>query len=457
MPRILIIDDEKKMVNLLDAILTDEGYEVECCYSGTDGIKSINENEYDIVLTDLKMKPVDGLEVLEKAKKSNPETVVIMMTAFASAETAVQAMKNGAYDYLIKPFKTEELLLILERVLETQSLKEENEELKKRLGEPVEFPNIIGESRAIKEVFHLINKVAGSNTTVLLRGESGTGKELAAQAIHAASPRSKGPLITVNCGALPETLLESELFGHEKGSFTGAIKQKKGRFELANGGTIFLDEIGDISPAVQVKLLRVLQEREFERVGGMETLKTDARIIAATNRDLETMRGKHEFRDDLYFRLSVFPIYLPNLKTRVEDIELLVKFFLRKHNADELKISEEVWEAFENYEWPGNIRELENVIERAVIIKHGDGISIDDLPPNLQASLPGRMDSHEEHTSKYFVIPDEGIDFEELERDMIIQALKNSDGSKTKAAQLLGYTRRKLYSRMEILGIKSEE
>lgn len=450
MPELLIVDDEKKMVALLQAILEEEGYRVRGADSGGRAIAILKEHPVDIVVTDLRMAPIDGMEVLKAAKRFQPECEVLMMTAYASAETAVEAIKAGAYDYLIKPFKTDELLLLLSKISSQRSLARENLQLKQALGERYRFENIIGRSKAMQDVLAQAMQVAPAATTVLLRGESGTGKELIARAIHQSSPRRDGAMVRVNSGALPDTLLESELFGHEKGSFTGAHTTHQGKFEMAAGGTLFLDEIGDISPAMQVKLLRVLQEKEFDRVGGKTTIRADARVIAATNRNLEELIEERKFREDLYYRLSVFPIFIPPLRARREDVVPLVEFFFKKYGRPGAVLAPDVADLFLAYNWPGNIRELENVIERASIVMGSAELTMTDLPPQLAGQS--------KHLSSPIdmIFPPEGIDFDDLQRSVIQKALDRAGGNKTRAARLLGMTRRKLYSRMESLGLKTE-
>jgi len=438
--RILVIDDERRMCNVLQAALEEEGYEVEVAFNGDQGVKKFQQEGFDLVIVDLKMPGKDGIAVLEDVKRLSPSTEVILMTAYATAQTAVEAMKKGAYDYLIKPLEMEELKLKIKHIFEKKSLEKENIELRAQLKRKYSFENIIGNSGPMQEVFRLVEKVAPSDTTVLLMGESGTGKELIAQAIHHNSPRAKEPFIAVNCAALPESLLESELFGHEKGAFTGADKRKLGRFELAGEGTIFLDEIAEIPPSVQVKLLRVLQAKELVRVGGTQTIKVKARIIVATNRDLEKAMREGSFREDLYYRISVFPIYLPPLRERKEDIPALVEHFLKKYGGPESRIDGRALDRLMKYSWPGNVRELENVIERALILCGGGVITEKELPSHLLHYIPSEPD-----------IPEEVLPLEEVERRLIYKALEKAKGNKSRAAKLLGITRRKLYSMLERL------
>ncbi len=441
---VLIIDNEKRMCGVLKAALELDNHHVELAYDGDSGIEKFNKGEFDIVITDLKMPGKDGLEVLDAVKKISPETEVILMTAYATAQTAVEAMRKGAYDYLIKPFEMVEMKLKVKQILEKKQLARENIDLKDKLKDKYTLDNIIGQSEAMVKVYQMVEKVAPRDATVLIRGESGTGKELIAQAIHQQSQRANGPFIAVNCAALPETLLESELFGHEKGAFTGAEKQKRGRFELAVGGTIFLDEIGDISPTTQVKLLRVLQSREIMRLGSEVTIQVDVRTIAATNRILEQLMKEGLFREDLYYRLNVFPIYLPTLRQRKEDIPDLIIHFLKKNGQSEDKIDSQTMRALMNYHWPGNIRELENIIERMIILSGDEVITSDLLPPQFKGvNLSADSLSIE--------IPDEGLSIDEVEKELINKALKKAGGNKSKAATLLGITRRKFYSMAERL------
>ncbi|MDZ7261567.1 MAG: sigma-54 dependent transcriptional regulator [candidate division KSB1 bacterium] len=439
---LLIIDDERRMCQVLKAALESEGYSVELAFSGEQGLKEFKVKDFDLVITDLKMPDKDGLAVLEEVKKISPATEVILMTAYATAQTAVEAMKKGAYDYLIKPFEMDELKLKVRHIMEKKRLAQENIALRKELKDRYSLKNMVGQSGAMQEVYKMVEKVASSDATVLIRGESGTGKELVAQAIHYLSPRADKPFVAVNCGALPESLLESELFGHEKGAFTGAEKRKLGRFELADEGTIFLDEIGDITPATQIKLLRVLQAKEIVRLGGTETIPIRARTIAATNRNLEEALKKGNFREDLYYRINVFPIYIPPLRQRKEDIPDLVAHFLQKYGSTTTRIDSQALKLLINYDWPGNVRELENVIERSLIMASGNTITVDDLPLQIKQGTS---------TAMTLEIPEEGLSLQEVEKSLIHQALAKAKGNKSKAAQLLGITRRKLYSMMERL------
>ena len=454
MTTILIIDDEKNMRWALEKALRPAGYHTLSAADGSEGLKLAAAENPDLVLLDLRMPGMDGLEVLGKLKEFNPRLPVIMITAHGTMETAIEAMKAGAYDYISKPFDIEEMKLTIAKALEVQALAKEVAHLRSELERKYRFENIIGKSTRMQAVFDLIERVADTPASVIIYGESGTGKELVARAIHYRSSRKNKPYIQVNCAALPETLLESELFGHEKGAFTGAISRKPGRFELADGGTLFLDEIGDISPAVQVKLLRVLQEKSFERVGGVETIKVDIRIIAATNRDLAEAIKEGTFREDLYYRLNVVPIKLPPLRERGEDLPLLIDHFLKRYDpAGRLKgLAPEAAKRMMEYWWPGNVRELENAIERASIIARGDRIGLDDLPQEIVRGegAPARQ-------AAAFQLPEQGISLEDVERDLIRQALERSGGNQTRAAKLLGISRHTLIYRMEKHGLKGTD
>jgi len=395
METILIVDDEKNYLLVLQALLEDAGYEVITCDNASEALEVITSHDLDLVITDMRMPGVDGMEFLVQLRGLQPEIPVIMMTAYATVEKAVEAMKRGAFDYITKPFKNEELILTIRKALEMHRLKQQNRLLSQELQERFKFGNIVGKSKVMRQVYEIIEKVAQTRASVLITGESGTGKELIARAIHFNSPRSDKPFVSVNCSALPETLLESELFGHERGAFTGAVTRRKGRFELAHNGTLFLDEVGDMSPALQVKLLRVLQEMRFERVGGTATLQVDARLVAASNRDLKREVELGRFREDLYYRLKVVHINIPPLRERRDDIPLLVHHFLRKvAKANGLPVKNV-------YEWLGNVRELENVIERAVILCDGNEIRPQDLAEELlQKRLPGITDIPSEEALK---------------------------------------------------------
>ncbi len=448
--RILIADDEERNREFLKELLEIEGFEVETANDGKDALEILEEMDFDLVLTDLKMPKADGLAVLEALQRINPQAVAIVFTGYGSIDTAVKAMKLGAYDYITKPLKIEEIMIVVQRALEHRKLTLENAMLRRQLKRKYKFDNIVGDSEKMQEVFRLVEKIANTDSTVLVYGESGTGKELIARAIHFNSDRRERPLIPVNCGAIPEELLESELFGHEQGAFTGATRTRIGRFELGNGGTIFLDEIGDMSPALQVKVLRVLQEHEFERVGGMKTIKVDIRVIAATNKDLEKHVAEGRFREDLFYRLNVIPITLPPMKERRSDIPLLVNHFIQMYNAKNKHritgVSPEAMELLMNYDWPGNVRELENMIERIVILKGEEMIDPSDLSEKVLASTPRSL-----HPS--IKIPEGGISFNtaitEFERELILQALNRTNWVKNKAAKLLNLNRTTLVEKMK--------
>ncbi len=394
METILIVDDEKNYLLVLEALLVDAGYEIITCDSASQALEVTSSHDLDLVITDMRMPGVDGMEFLAQLQGRQPELPVIMMTAYATVEKAVEAMKRGAFDYITKPFKNEELILTIRKAIEMHRLKQENRLLSQELQGRFKFDNIVGKSKVMRQVYAIIEKVAQTRASVLVTGESGTGKELIARAIHFNSTRRDKPFISVNCSALPETLLETELFGHERGAFTGAITRRKGRFELAHNGTLFLDEVGDMSAALQVKLLRVLQEMKFERVGGTTTLQVDARLVAASNRNLRREVEIGRFRQDLYYRLKVVHIKVPPLRDRRDDIPLLVHHFLKKvaqaNGLPAKGVSHEALKYLYQYDWIGNVRELENVIERAVILCDGDEIRPQDLPEELfQKRLPG--------------------------------------------------------------------
>jgi len=444
---ILIVDDEAKMRTLLQALLEEEGHRCRTCSGGEEAIRAMEDSPPDVAVTDLKMEPVGGMEVLTAARAKVPPVEVVVMTAYASVETALEATRAGAYDFLCKPFKTPELLHVLDRIAEKQRMRWEIEDLRGSLSSKM----VLGESPAMRQVFRLVDQVAERDATVLLRGESGTGKERIARLIHDRSKRREMPMIGVHCGALTETLLESELFGHEKGSFTGAHQRRAGRFEMADGGTLFLDEIGDISLSVQVKLLRVIQERRFERVGGTETLSVDVRIIAATHRNLEEMMKEGTFREDLFYRLSVFPIEIPPLRNRVEDIPILAKFFLAKYGYAKVILGHKAEQALCRYHWRGNVRELENLMERATILSPEGEIGLEHLPPGLAHGISGTT------VGSDFQLPPNGVVMDELEKSLVLQALERSKGNKSSAAELLGLTRRQLYTRLEKYGLVQGE
>ena len=453
--RILIAEDEKPQRELLEGFLKKEGFEVEAVSNGREALVKLKDQMFDIAVLDYKMPDLDGFHTLKEIRRLYPDLPVVMMTAYGTVETAVASMKEGALDYLTKPIDLEELLLKFQKVLERSTLIQENRALKEKLQEQLPFHHIVYGSPEMEEVMGLVARVAQSQATVLIRGESGTGKELIANAIHYASPRSSKPIVKVNCSAIPETLLESELFGHEKGAFTGAIQRRVGRFEEADGGTIFLDEIGDLSPAIQVKLLRILQEKEFQRVGSNLTLKVDVRVITATHRNLEEAIKKDLFREDLYYRLNVISIQLPPLKERRGDIPLLIDYFLKKYSKANQKtvsdISKEARGLLLRYPYPGNIRELENLIERAVVLCRGEVITTQDLPFHLKEE---KSEGSLQSLAKEKRLPEI---LEEVERDRIIKALHQHRGVQTKAAESLGLSERMLRYKMKKYGIRFNE
>ncbi len=448
---ILVVDDEPPQLELIGGFLKKQGFEVTLAESGEKALQIFRRESFDLVLTDQRMPNLSGLDLLKAVRAVNPETPVIVVTAYGSIETAVSAIKAGATDYLTKPLNLDELLHRIEKVREHHRLVLENRDLREELGERHRIEGIIGESGRMLEVFSLVRRVAPSEATVLIRGESGTGKELIAKAIHFASPRASGPLVKVNCAALPETLLESELFGHEKGAFTGALVTRKGRFEVASGGTIFLDEIGDLPTHLQAKLLRVLQEREFERVGSSKPISIDVRILAATHRDLERLLKAGQFRDDLYYRLNVVTIVLPPLRERRQDLPLfmdhLLRVFAEKNGKKIRGFTSEAREALLRYDYPGNVRELENIIERASVITRSDVIGRADLPISIQEPEVEVINSE----------TDLPVVVERLERRMIREALARSGGVQTRAAEQLGITERALRYKLKKYGFQGED
>ena len=447
---ILIVDDDKSICMLIKSILSvEKNYEVTTTSSGEACLKYIREQMPDLVLLDIQMPGIDGIETLKRIKEYDSRIPVVMMSAHGTIEKAVKSMKLGAYDFISKPLERDRLLITAKNALIASSLKKEVDELKTELKQKYTFSNIIGQSGVMQEIFKSVEKVVNSNVTVLIQGESGTGKELIARAIHFhSSVRSGKPFVAVNCTALPESLLESELFGHEKGSFTGAVGRRIGKFEQANNGTIFLDEVGLMSFATQAKLLRVLQEREFERVGGAELLKVDVRVISATNRDLEDAMKKGEFREDLYYRLSVFPIKLPALRERREDIPLLAAHFLKKYSDQENKkvegINPDSLELLMAYNWPGNVRELENAIERAVVLTNDDEITAKELPQAVRSIGEKKIYESDNTLSSWI---------EKLEEDALRQALLENEGNISKTAKKLGIGRATIYRKAKKYGL----
>ena len=448
---LLIVDDEQGQREILSGYLKKKGYTVYTASSGTEGIQSVKNYPIDIIISDFKMPDKTGIEVLEAVKSINPEISFVMVTAFGTIENAVKAMRLGAYDYLAKPIDLDELDILLERIIEHKNLKSENQYLKQQLEERFKISSIISQSPRMEEAVNLAARVAESKATVLITGENGTGKEVLAKAIHFISPRKNNPFIAVNIPALSENLMESEIFGHERGAFTGADKMKKGRFELANKGTIFLDEIGDVPLPMQVKLLRVLQEQQIERVGGTETIPIDVRIIAATNQDLEKKIKEGTFREDLFYRLNIVAIKIPPLRERKEDILPLIEFFLLKYANENKKetftISKEAVDQLMKYSYPGNVRELENSIERAVVLARGNTLTQNDLPMSIKGFIREEVSELTEGNLVEKV--------EALERKLILNALTKSNGNQTQAGKLLGLTERNLRYKLQKYGIRN--
>ncbi len=448
-PKILVVDDEESHRIMLKAVLGAEGYAVAEAADGTEAVEAVGKGAFDVILLDIRMTNMDGIEALGEIRKISPQVPVLIMTAYASVKTAVEALKAGAFDYLTKPLDIEELKILIEKAMDHYHLRAENLVLKERLGDRFDFSRIIATSPKMKTLLETLAMVAPSDATVLIMGESGTGKEVVANAIHHNSPRAGEPFIKVACAALPETLLESELFGHEKGAFTGAVTRREGRFQLAHRGTIFLDEVGEMSPAIQTKLLRVLQEKEFEPLGSTRTIKVDIRVIAATNRDLEKDVKEGRFREDLYYRLNVVPLTLPPLRERREDVPLLADHFLtlyREKNRKPVRgISGKALDLLIRYDWPGNIRELENCIERAVILSRDEVFVPADLPPQIRMLSP-------EEGKDAFAIP-AGMSLEEMERAMIVKTLDETGGNRTRASEILGINRRTLQNKLKQYGL----
>ena len=450
--RILIVDDEESIREFLEIMLKKEGYEVSTAEDGLKAQELLKKKTFDMIISDLQMPHVTGIELLKHVKESYPDTVFMLITAFGTTETAVEAMKMGAYDYLTKPFKIDEVRLNVNNALKHQNLEVENRSLKKELTKEYSFQNLVGNSTEMHRIFDLVKRVSQSPTNILITGESGTGKEMVAKAIHYNGLLKDKPFITVNCGAIPESLMESEMFGHKKGSFTGAISDKSGLFEVADGGTLFLDEVGELPMTIQVKLLRAIQERVIRRVGATDDIKVDVRIVAATNRNLEEMVAKGTFRQDLYFRLNVINIKAPALRERRDDIPSLAKHFLAKYNERLHKniagISEEAMELLKKYDYPGNVRELENIIERTVALEGGATILPESLPPFVNTPQGRKMASSHE-----IEIGPEGIDLDkimgQIEKELLVKGIHAANGIKKKAAKLLHISFRSMRYRVE--------
>jgi DNA-binding NtrC family response regulator len=442
--KILVVDDEQSMCDFMEILLTKEGYSVETAGSGAEAVKMTQGGNFDLVIADMMMPQMTGLELLREVKGIRPEQDFIVMTAFASVDTAIEAMREGALDYVTKPFKIDEIKLVIEKSVSRKKLKKENENLKRQLKGYFSFDNFIGQSAAIIELKRLAQRVSGTDSTVLIRGESGTGKDLIAKAIHSASGRANGPFITINCAALPETLLESELFGYKKGSFTGAIKDKDGLFKVADGGTFFLDEVGNTSPAIQMKLLRVLEDKIITPVGETKPMEVDVRLIAATNAELDDDVKAGKFRSDLFYRLNVIPIHIPALRERVEDIPLLVNHFIAKYcernNTPFRTLNPDAAKALAKYRWPGNVRELENCIERAILLSRKDTIELADFPAKIAENEPTSIMANESQSTPTL---------ESIEKAYIYYIMSQTQGKKSKAAEILGIDSSTLYRKLE--------
>ena len=457
--RILVVDDELSVREFFEILLKKEGFDVVSAKDGRDALQCLRDEEFDLVITDLNMKEIDGMSLLKESKKTQPEVPVIMVTAFATTDSAVEAMKAGAFDYLSKPFKIDEIKLTIDKALEKKKLTSENRALKSALQNKYTFSNLLGESEAMQRIYDLIRKTAATRTNVLICGESGTGKELVARAVHFNSNRKDRPFVTVNCGAIPENLIESELFGHMKGSFTGAVANKQGLFEAAHTGTIFLDEIGELPLQMQVKLLRVIQERNFMRVGGTETVEVDVRVIAATNRDLAEEVKKAAFREDLYYRLNVIQVKLPPLRHRKDDIPLLSEFFLRKYahetGKDIRRISPRAMEGLMTYDYYGNVRELENIIERSVALETSQEVQFESLPGNILHPKAQHEDFSVREVQDQLETGSIALDdlMEAFEKDLLLKALEKTRGSRTRAARMLGISTRSIRYRLKKHGI----
>jgi DNA-binding NtrC family response regulator len=443
--KVLLIDDDTSLRRVLEYNLQEEGYDVRAASSGEEGLYLFGKSQPNLVITDMKMSGMDGLMVLKSIKERSPETLVIIITAFGTVDVAVEAMKAGAYDYITKPFNRDELKLTVKKALQFSGLVEENKRLKSELSDKADFRTIVGSSKEMEKVFEVIRKVADTEAAILITGESGTGKELVARSIHANSSRRDAPFVAINCAAIPRDLLESELFGHMKGSFTGAVKDKTGKFQLAEGGTLFLDEVGELPLELQPKLLRALQEKEVEPVGGTKVQKLDVRVLSATNLDIDKAIADGSFREDLYYRLSVIPMHLPPLRERRNDIPLLIKYFCSKHGSEKIAFDKHALETLVMYPWPGNVRELENTVERLLIMRNSDIISFDELPDKFRQNRT--------QGNAIIKLPDEGYPLEQLEREVVVEALERNAWNQTAAARFLRIPRHTLIYRIEKYGI----
>lgn len=454
--RILVVDDEESFRHMLSVILKKEKYEVETASNGEEALQKVISTPFDQILCDIRMPQMDGLEFLKEVQKAGVESTIIMMSAYGTIDTAIEAMKLGAYDYISKPFKTDEIILTLRKAEEREQLRKENQLLRREVLREYSFENIVSKNAKMKEIFEVIKKVAPYKSTILIMGESGTGKELVARALHYNSDRSKRPFVAVNCGAIPENLLETELFGHVKGAFTDAIRTKRGLFEEADGGTLFLDEIGELPPQLQVKLLRVLQEGEIRRVGESKPIKVDVRIISATVKDLAREVNEGRFRDDLFYRLNVLPIHIPPLRERREDIPLLIEHFIKKFtqstNKKVVGIDSKALEVLMNYKWSGNVRELENTIERAVVLTDGENIMLENLPPEIREFKEEEVSLPPVAEEEYSIKKASKV----LETNLIKKALKKTKGNHTHAARLLEISHRALLYKIKEYGIEED-
>lgn len=451
--KILIVDDDGSFRRIVDYTLKEEGYQTHLATTGLEALEQFGNSEFSLVITDVRMPTMNGLALLRRIQAEAPEIPVIVVTAHAAVEDAVEAMRDGAFDYIVKPVNRDQLKLVIRKALEVKELKRENLQLRQAVSERLQFKNMIGRSENVQKIFQVAAQAARVDSTVLIRGASGTGKEVLAKAIHFNSPRKNQPFVVVNCAAIPEMLLESELFGHARGSFTGAVADRKGKIEGATGGTLFLDEVGELQPQTQVKLLRLLQEKEIDKIGVTSPLKVDVRIIAATHRNLEALVREGDFREDLYYRLNVIPIEIPPLCQRREDIPIMANFFLRKYAqifGKELKLDPAVFKIFDVYSWPGNIRELENLMERLAALNEDGDITLNDLPDSVlsQASRVHRV---------LLNIPPDGVDLEKVERDLIRVSLEKNDWNQSRAARFLRITRNTLIYRMQKFGLAAPE
>lgn len=449
-PVILVVDDDASLRRVLEYNLTAAGYRVVAAASGEDGLSLFATTRPSLIITDMNMPGISGLQLLASVKERSPETLVIIITAFGSVDIAVEAMKAGAYDYITKPFNRDELQLTVAKALQFTGMAEENRRLKSELADRG-GRTLVGTSPAMERIYQVIGKVADTDASVLISGESGTGKELAARAIHGQSGRRNGPFVAINCAAIPRDLLESELFGHVKGAFTGAVKDKAGKLELADGGTIFLDEVGELPLELQPKLLRVLQEREVEPVGGTKSRKLDLRVIAATNVDIDKALAEGTLREDLYYRLAVIPLHLPPLRERKDDIPLLIRFFSSRLGYGQVQFDRDALEALSRYPWPGNVRELENTVERILIMRSGENVSLEDVPEKF------RRAGTQVASGRIINLPDDGYPLEQLEKEIVVEALVRNQWNQTAAARFLQIPRHTLIYRMEKYGIVTPE